>query len=68
MKTREHQQTELKRYVGRISHNGVLVGSEYVDWFKTDEDAKTGYREIMEQQGFKVKSVIIGNPCIVEIE
>ena len=25
-----------------VSQNGVLVGSEYVDWFTAEEDAKTG--------------------------
>ena len=68
MKTRDRKEAELKRYVGRVRHNGVLIGSEYVDWFTDDDDARAGYRIIMEQQGYKVKVVTIGNPCIVEIE
>lgn len=58
---------ELKRYVGRVTRNGAAVGSEYVDWFKNDDDARSGYRALMEEQGYTVKSVTIGNPCIVEI-
>ena len=64
----EQMTPELKRYVGRVSHNGILVGSEYVDWFTDDDDARATYRVIMAEQGYKVKSVTIGNPCIVEIE
>ena len=67
MKTDERE-PELKRYVGRVARNGVVISGEYVDWFTDDEDARVGYRTIMEQQGYKVKSVAIGNPCIVEIE
>ena len=52
----------------RVAQNGVTIGGEYVDWFTDDEDARMGYRIIVEQQGYKVKSVTIGNPCIVEIE
>ena len=68
MKTNEQKEPELKRYVGRVSHNGVVVGSEYVDWFTDDDDARATYRVIMAEQGYKVTSVTIGNPCIVEIE
>jgi hypothetical protein len=68
MKTNEQKEPELKRYVGRVSSNGAVIGHEYVDWFADDDDARAGYRIIMEQQGYKVKSVTIGNPCIVEIE
>ena len=68
MKTDEQNEPILKRYVGRVFQKGVLIGSEYVDWFTDDNDARIGYREIMEEQGYKVKSVTIGNPCIVEIE
>jgi hypothetical protein len=56
-----------RRYVGRVLMNGKL-SSEYVDWFTDDDAAKAGYRELMEEQGYKVKSVTIGNPCIVEVE
>jgi hypothetical protein len=68
MKTNEQNEPELKRYVGRVLFKGKLVGSEYVDWFTDDDDARAGYRVIMEEQGYKVKSVTIGSPCIVEIE
>jgi hypothetical protein len=68
MKTHEQKEPDLKRYVGRVSHNGKVISGEYVDWFTDDDDARAGYREIMEEQGYKVKSVTIGNPCIVEIE
>ena len=68
MKANEQKEPELKRYTGRVSRNGVVIGSEYVDWFTDDDDARAGYRVIMEEQGYKVKSVTIGNPCIVEIE
>jgi len=51
MKPDEQEEPELKRYVGRVMHNGVLVGSEYVDWFIDDDHARAGYREIMEEQG-----------------
>ena len=68
MKTNEHTEPERKRYLGRVCQNGVVVSGEYVDWFTDDDDARAGYRFIMEGQGYKVKSVIIGNPCVVEIE
>ena len=68
METKDQKEPELKRYVGRVRHNGVLIGSEYVDWFTDDDNARVGYRIIMERQGYKVKTVTIGNPCIVEIE
>lgn len=58
---------ELKRYAARVSKNGQVFGGEYVDWFTDDDDARATYRVIMEQQGYKVKSVTIGTPCIVEI-
>jgi hypothetical protein len=45
-----------------------VISGEYVDWFTDDHDARATYRVIMEKQGDKVKSVTIGNPCIVEIE
>jgi hypothetical protein len=68
MTRNEKEEVQLKRYTGRVSRNGVLVGSEYVDWFTDDDEARIGYRAIMEEQGYRVKSVTIGNPCIVEIE
>lgn len=68
MKTNEHEEPELKRHVGRVAHNGAVISSEYADWFTDDDDARATYRVIMEEQSFKVKSVTIGNPCIVEIE
>lgn len=68
MKTNEQKEPELKRYVGRVTHNGAVISREYVDWFMDDDDARAGYRVIMEEQGYKVKSVTTGNPCIVEIE
>jgi hypothetical protein len=66
--TTENIERKLKRYVGRVSRNGALISSEYVDWFRDDDDARATYRVIMEQQGYKVKVVRIGHPCIVEIE
>jgi hypothetical protein len=39
-----------------------------VDWFRDDDDAQATYRVIMEEQGYNVKSVTIGHPCIVEID
>jgi hypothetical protein len=68
MKTCEQVEPELKRYLGRVSQNSIVISREYVDWFTDDDDARSGYRIIMEEQGYKVKSVTIGNPCIVEIE
>ena len=68
MKSNEPQKPELRRYVGRVVQDGAFVGSEYVDWFTDDDHARAGYQEIMREQGYKVKSVTIGNPCIVEIE
>jgi len=53
MKTNEQKEPELKRYVGHVSHNGVIVGSEYLDWFTDDEDARATYRVIMEKQGIQ---------------
>ena len=63
-----NMENKLKRYVGKVVHNGAVVGGEYVDWFASDDEAREGYRAIMEGQRYKVKSVTIGNPCIVEIE
>ena len=67
MKTNDENEPKLKGYIGRVSQNGVVISGEYVDWFTDDDNARVGYRIIMEQQGYKVKSVTIGNPCIVEI-
>jgi hypothetical protein len=58
----------LYRYAGRVKNGDEVFGGEYVDWFKDDDDARATYRVIMEQQGYKVKTVTIGHPCIVEIE
>ena len=63
-----NEAARLRRYVGRVSHDGVLVGSEYVDWFADDDDARATDHVIMEDQGYNVKSVTIGYPCTVEIE
>ena len=68
MKTYEQVEPELKRYVARVSRNGIVISREYVDWLTDDDDARSGYRVIMEEQGYKAKSVTIGNPCVVEIE
>lgn len=61
------QTPELKRYVGRVLCNGVTSG-EYVDWFTDDLDAAATYRVIMEEQGYTVLGVQIGNPCIVKVQ
>jgi hypothetical protein len=68
MKADQKIEPELKRYVGRVSQNGAMISREYVEWFPDDDDARTNYRVIMEEQGYKVKSVTIGNPCIVGID
>jgi len=59
---------ELKKYTGRVLINGRLSGN-YVDWFTDDDDARATYRVIMEEQGYKVKSVSVENgTAIVEVE
>lgn len=63
------QEPELKRYVGRVKSRDGKLSSEYVDWFTDDDDARATYRVIMEQQGYKVKTVTVENQtAIVEIE
>jgi hypothetical protein len=60
---------ERKRYVGRVKTRNGILSDEYVDWFADDDDARATYRVIMEQQGYKVKSVTVENQnAIVEIE
>lgn len=51
-----------------MPQNGVVISGEYMDWFTGGDDALATYRIIMAEQGYKVKSVTIGNPRIVEIE
>ena len=41
---------------------------EYSDWFLNDEEAITGYRKIMEDQGYSVVFVEIGFPCVITIK
>lgn len=48
MKTNELNEPELKPYKGRVSRNGVVLETEYVDWFTDDNDARATYRVIME--------------------
>ena len=63
------QEPELKRYVGRVKSRDGKLSGEYVDWFTDDDDARATYRVIMEQQGYKVKTVTVENQtAIVEIE
>ncbi len=63
------EQPELKRYVGRVKFRDGKLSGEYVDWFTDDDDARATYRVIMEQQGYKVKTVSVENQiAIVEIE
>lgn len=63
------QEPELKRYVGRVKSSDGKLSGEYVDWFTDDDDARATYRVIMEQQGYKVKTVTVENQtAIVEIE
>ena len=63
------EQPELKRYVGRVKSRDGKLSGEYVDWFTDDDDARATYRVIMEQQGYKVKTVSVENQiAIVEID
>jgi hypothetical protein len=63
------QKPELKRYVARVIGRDGSKSSEYVDWFSSDDEARAGYRSIMEAQGYVVKSVAVGNQsATVEIE
>ncbi len=59
----------MKRYIARVKlRDGKLFG-EYVDWFTDDDDARSTYRVIMEQQGYKVKDVTVdGQTATVEIK
>lgn len=59
----------LKPYKGRVKTSDGVLSGEYVDWFTDDEDARASYYAIMEQQGYKVKSVTVENQiAIVEVE
>ena len=60
---------QLKRYTGKVKSPDGKLSGEYVDWFTDDADARATYRVIMEQQGYKVKSVTVENQtAIVEIQ
>ncbi len=51
---------ELKRCAATVTRCGQPVSkTEFVDWFPNDEEARAGYREIMEDQGAKVVRVEI---------
>lgn len=64
----ENEQKELVRYLGRVKTQDGKLSTEYADWFFDDDDAQAGYREIMKQQGYTVKSVTIENQtAVVEI-
>lgn len=59
---------ELKRYVGRVKTGDGKMSGEYVDWFTDDADAKATYRVIMEEQGYRVKTVTLDNQtAVVEV-
>ena len=58
----------LIRYSARVKTRDGKLSGEYVDWFMDDDDARVTYRVIMEQQGYKVKSVTVENRrAVVEI-
>ena len=58
----------MKLYIAHIERDGMRVTqTDYVDWFEDDDDAREQYAEILREQGYRVKSVTIGQPCIVEI-
>jgi hypothetical protein len=60
---------ELKSYVGRVKTADGKLSGEYVDWFTDDDDARATYRVILEQQGYKVKSVTVSNnTAVVEVD
>ncbi len=58
----------LKKYVAIVQRNGSRQKTEYVDWFRNDNAASDGYRQIMHDIGYKVLNVEIGFPCVVTIE
>lgn len=58
----------LYRYPGRVIRNGKPASDTiYVDWFENDQAAETGLRQIMEDQGYTVLSVVIGETSDVTI-
>ena len=62
------KEDNTKRYAGRVKYPNGDISSEYVDWFASDEDAVTGYTEIMEEQGYTVKAITFdGQNATVEI-
>lgn len=59
---------KLHPYTAKVKHPDGRLAGEYVDWFTDDDDARATYRVIMEQQGYRVKSVTIdGWTAVVEI-
>jgi hypothetical protein len=62
------QTTTEQKYIGRVKMPDGRLSGDYVDWFTDDDAALSGYRSIMEEQGYEVKSVTLdGNQATVEI-
>ena len=51
MKTYEQVESELKRYVGRVSRKGAVISREYVDWFTDDDDARSAIASSWRNRG-----------------
>lgn len=60
----------IYRYDAVVVRAGARVTpTVYTDWFKSDEAAEAGFREIMEDQGYTVKAVrIVAPPDKSEVE
>lgn len=60
---------DLKQYkaVIRNSDGSPASGTEFSDWFSDDDAARTGFVEILREQGYGVASVEIGFPCVVTL-
>lgn len=58
----------FKRYTARVRSPDGSLSNEYVDWFEDDDAARTGYRVILEQQGYHVTSVeVTSGSAIIDI-
>lgn len=57
------------RYTGYVknSKTGAISGP-YSDYFNDDEDAQEGYRLLMQEQGYSVKSVTITEDKTATVE
>jgi hypothetical protein len=59
---------ELKRYIGHVKQPSGRLSGPYVDWFRDDTEARTGYRHILALQNYTVTSIVFdGQNVTIEV-